>query len=480
MSDMAEAIRALSEEKGISEDLIKQTIENTIKAAYKRTYGPVDNCIVKFADDLSDVKVFARKTIVEDVYSDISEVELEEARKQYPDCELGDEIDYPVDLKEFGRSAVSTGKQTVHQGFNEGFKDNQYKEWIGKVGEILIGSHQREHNGNIYVDLNNSKVDGFLPAKFQSPREVYSHGDRIRAVLVDVKKMNSGVQLVLSRTDPLLVQRLLEQEVTEIKDGIVTIHKVVREPGYRTKIAVSSNKIDVDPVGACVGLRGQRIQNVIRDLEGEKIDVLRYDEDPHEFIKNALSPAQVVKVVIRNADTKEALAIVDDSQFSLAIGKQGQNVRLANRLCDWNIDVKTVEQAEELDLTEDDVRRAASSVFAPETETEVIENVAQLPDVDQKIVAILAQHGIIDIDSFITAKEDGSLSGLEGVTDEDIQKISDIIDSISEYETEETEEETQEEEVEEEQYFCPDCGERITLDMTCCPKCGAELVFEEE
>jgi len=340
MSEMADAIRALSAEKGISEDSIRQTIENMIKAAYKRTYGTADNCIVTFNDDMTDVSVYSRKVIVDGVYDPSQEIELEDALKLSPEAEEGDEIDILVDPRDFARSAVTTGKQTAHQALNESFKDNLYNEYKDKIGtEAIVGYYQREYNGNIYVNLG--KVEGVLPAKFQSPRETYEKNDRIKALIYDIKRTNTGIQLVLSRTDPRLVERLVETEVPEIgEQHIVGIHKVVREAGYRTKIAVYSNKIDVDPVGACVGLKGVRIQAVIRELEGEKIDVLRYDEDPHEFIKNALSPAEVKRVVILDRDKKEALAIVADSQFSLAIGKQGQNVRLANKLCDWAIDVK--------------------------------------------------------------------------------------------------------------------------------------------
>jgi len=326
-----------------------------------------------------------------------------------------------------------------------------------------------------------------LPVKFQSPRETYSKNDRIKALIVDIKKTNTGIQVILSRSDPKFVQDTIENEVPEISEGIVSVYKVVREAGYRSKIAVYSNKLDVDPVGACVGPKGVRIQAVIRELEGEKIDILKYDEDPHVFIKNALSPAEVTQVVIRDAEKKEALAIVPESSFSLAIGKQGQNVRLANRLCDWLIDVKTEEQAAELDLTESDTRKAAESLFndAADDSYEEVSTVSQLPGVDQKIAALLKDAGIDDIEKFMAAVEDGSAIKVQGVNADDIEAINKIISENVEFEDEEekTEDavvESSEETQEEEGYFCPECGERITLDMTHCPKCGAEFVFEEE
>ena len=481
MSEMADAIRALSAEKGISEDSIRQTIENMIKAAYKRTYGTADNCIVSFNDDMTDVAVYSRKVIVDGVYDPSQEIELEDALKLSPECEEGDEIDILVDPKDFARSAVSTGKQAAHQALSESFKDNLYNEYKDKIGtEAIVGYYQREHNGNIYVNLG--KVEGVLPAKYQSPRETYEKNDRIKALIVDIKRTNNGIQLVLSRTDPRLVEKLVETEVPEIgEQHIVGIHKVVREAGYRTKIAVYSNKIDVDPVGACVGLKGVRIQAVIRELEGEKIDVLKYDEDPHEFIKNALSPAEVKRVVILDRDKKEALAIVQDSQFSLAIGKQGQNVRLANKLCDWAIDVKTEEQAAELDLTEADSRKAAETLFAEQPEQEEYEEVtavSQLPGVDARVADLLKASGMDDIEAFIAASKDGRLLEIEGLTKEDVDAINKIISESVQFEDEDDGSDAGESE--EEGYFCPECGARITLDMTRCPKCGVELVFEED
>src|SRR5574344_746250 len=464
MSEMADAIRALSAEKGISEDSIKQTIENTIKAAYKRTFGTADNCIVKFNDDLTDVSVYSRKTIVDGVYDPSTEIELEEAQKMSPDAELGDEIDILVDPHDFARSAVTTGKQTAHQTLNESFKDNLYGEY--KVGQIIIGYYQREHNGNIYVDLG--KVEGVLPQKFQSARETYEKNDRIKALIVDLKRTQTGLQLVLSRTDPDFVRSIMELEVPEVADKTVTVQKIVREAGYRTKIAVYSNKEDVDPVGACVGLKGVRIQNVIRELEGEKIDVLKYDEDPRIFIKNALSPAEVEKVIILDNDKKEALAVVNESQFSLAIGRQGQNVRLANRLCDWNIDVKTEEQAAEMDLSEVDTRKAAEQLFAgsEQPEYEEIQTVAQLPGVDQKVAAILKDAGIDDIEQFMAAVKAGTVQKIEGITEEDIAAINKIINDSVEFEEEPAEQAAPAPEKEaekeapaaeaEEEYFCPE------------------------
>ena len=485
MSEMSEAIRELIEEKGVSVESVKQTVESAIKAAYKKTFGTADNCEVHFADDLSDVSVYSKKVIVDGVYDPVTEIELEDALKMSEECEVGDEILILVDPKTFERSAVSTGKQAAHQGLSESFKNNLLAENKGKIGEVIIGYYQREHNGNIYVDLG--KVEGVLPKKYQSSREIYQKNDRIKAIVVDVKPTSSGVQLVLSRTDPKFVQSIIELEVPELEDKTIGIYKIVREAGYRTKIAVFSNKEDVDPVGTCVGLKGVRIQNVIRELEGEKIDVLRYDQNPVEFIKNALSPAEVEKVLITDEEKKQALAIVNESQFSLAIGKSGMNVRLANRLCDWSIDVKTEEQAAEMDLSQFSTRKAAENLFnnssekenAGSEESEPISTISELPGVDVDVASKLKAAGFDDIQTFVDSFDSDSIK-VEGVTQEDLEKVNSIVRDVVEFvedDSEKTEEEKPGQE-EEEEYFCPECGAKITLDMTKCPKCGVEFEFE--
>ena len=479
MSEMAETVRELIQEKGVSEDSVKQTVESAIRAAYKKTFGTAENCVVKFAEDFSDVSVYSRKTIVDGVYDPVTEIELDEALEMSDECELGDEIDILVDPKTFERSAVTTGKQAAHQGLNESFKDNLYNEYKDKIGEVIIGYYQREYNGNIYVDLG--KVEGILPVKYQNPREEYKKNDRIKAVIVETKKTSAGLQLVLSRSDSKFVQKIIELEVPEIEDKTVEIYKIVREVGYRTKIAVLSNKEDVDPVGACVGLKGVRIQNVIRELEGEKIDVLRYDSDPTVFIKNALSPAEVEKVIILDEAKHQALAIVNDSQFSLAIGKAGLNVRLANRLCDWSIDVKTEEQAADIDLSEFTTRKAAENLFnnSDDSDVEEISLVSELPGIDTAVADVIKNAGFDDIQAFVDGYDNGDIQKLDGITEEQIEEVNKLIHNVVEFVESEEEHAVDSDEDEEETYLCPECGTEITLDMTKCPKCGVEFEFEE-
>jgi len=503
-SEMAEAIRQLTQDKGISEDTVISTIESTIKAAYKRKFGSSNNCIVHFEDDFSDVSVYSRKVIVDGVYDPVTEIELEDALQLSDECEIGDELDILIDPKNFDRSAVQTGKQTAHQFLSESHKDSLMAEYKEKIGEIIIGYYQRERNGNIYVDLG--KVEGILPARFQSPREVYHKTDRIKALVVDVKKTNSGLQLVLSRTDPEFVRAIIELEVPEIYDKTIEIHKIVREAGYRTKIAVTSNREDVDPVGACVGLKGVRIQAIIRELEGEKIDILKYDEDPQVFIKNALSPAQVSGIIVVDEEKRQALAIVPEDQLSLAIGKQGLNVRLANRLADWNIDIKTEDQYEDYDQVLQQSREKVANLFNDNVDDEVyeIENVADLPGIDSRIVELLTANNVTDIQSFMNAADNGSLVEIEGLSKEDIESVSELISQTVEFveddaegdsldttdveknttdssdKEQKTDTESVQEEVEEEVYECPECGAPVTIDMTECPNCHIGLSFEYE
>ena len=278
-------------------------------------------------------------------------------------------------------------------------------------------------------------------------------------------------------------------EVPEVYDKTVEIHKIVREPGYRTKIAVYSSKSDIDPVGSCVGPKGVRIQNVIKELEGEKIDILKYDPDPRVFIKNALSPAEVTAVVIQDEEKKLALAVVPESQFSLAIGKQGLNVRLANRLADWTIDVKPEDQCEELDAILEESRKAAQNLFN-NTEYEEISNLSDIEGISDEILATLKSAGIETIEQFDNADAEGKLSEIEGLSEEDIVAVQNALDAAENYEEEsesveettaaEVEEETEDVASDDEVYECPECGAEITVDMTVCPNCGIEISFEYE
>lgn len=483
MSEMLQAIQQL-EDAGHSRESIQQTIENALKQAYKRAFGKLaENCVVKFADDMSDVFVYSRKTIVDGVYDPVTEMELEDARKLSAECEVGDEIDIRIDpKKDFAISAVSAGKGALHQELNESYKNRLLNEFRSKKGEIIIGYYQRELRGNIYVDLG--KVEGILPAKYQSPIEHYEKNDRIKALVVDIKPIPSGVQLVLSRSDPDFVKSVLSLEVPEIMDGIVEIRKVVRAAGYRTKVAVSSSREGVDPVGACVGMKGIRIQNVIREIDGEKMDIVRWWDIPERFIAEALAPAKDVKVYITDVETKRALAVVPDSQYSLAIGRQGQNVRLANRLCDWSIDVKTETQAKELDLSE--VVRRPNALFndIPEDDGEDVEYslVSELPEVGEEAAAALRGSEFDDIEKFVEGYDSGALVGSGLLRPEQVEELFNILHNYVEFVDddsagEEVAADSSDDAVEE--YECPECHAKVTPDMTKCPSCGVSLEFSD-
>ncbi len=510
-SDLSDAIRLFEQDKGIPRDLVLKTIEDFLLAAYKRRYGTVENAVVRFNDDETEVSMFSKKKIVDDVYDEVTEMSLEEALEYNPECEIGDELLIEIDPKDFERIAVQSAKQKARQKLREIQKDTLYSEFVEKTGEMIIGYYQREKNGNIYVDLG--KIEGILPKRFQSPREIYRPNDRIKAIIYEVEKSDSGLNIILSRTHTDFVKKLFELEVPEIYDKTVELFKIVREPGYRTKIAVYSNRDDVDPVGACVGLKGVRIQAVVKEMEGEKIDILKYDTDPTVFIKNALSPAEVESVFVLDEAKRHALAVVADNQLSLAIGKQGLNVRLANRLVDWNIDVKTEEQFEEMDISVEK-KKALSDLFnedySSSEKNEEITRIEELPGIPDRLVELMRQHGIELIETFLSMPFE-QLSSLEGLTDSDIESIKSILeenveiieDSFNEelkadsedfiQETEETEQEEEpaeeeyseeeedyEEDSDAEEYECPECGSKITVSMTSCPNCGVGLSFEEE
>jgi N utilization substance protein A len=482
-TDISQAVRQLQQDRGMSEELILRTIENTLMEAYKHRFGNADNAVVRFDDDIYEVSIFAQKRIVEKdgVYDPVTEIDLEEARELNVDAEVGDDILVELDPRQFDRIAIQSAKQKAHQSIREIQKDSLYSEYKDKVGEIIIGYYQRERNGTIYVDLG--KMEGILPRKYQSPRETYHVNDRIKALIAEVNRSNSGLQVVLSRTHTEFVRAIFELEVPEIYDKTIEIHKIVREAGFRTKLAVYSNRDDVDPVGACVGLKGVRIQSVIKELEGEKIDILKYDPDPKRFIKNALSPAEVRDVIILDEGKHQALAVVSDSMLSLAIGKQGLNVRLANRLVDWNIDVKTESQFADMDIAAES-RRAVSELFG-DSYSDEISRINELPGVNAEAAKILFDNGIEFIEDFLALnREELETKGLNSSQLEELRRLIEEYVEIVEEEDEEYDEEEQskDESGEEpaEEYECPECGAKITVDMIACPNCGIGLSFEYE
>jgi N utilization substance protein A len=345
------AVEELEKEKEISKDLLIEAIESALVSAYKKNYGTAQNVRVNINKETGDIDVFMRKDIVEVVEDDLTQASLEDAREIDIKYQIGDVLEIKVTPRDFGRIAAQTAKQVVVQRIREAERGQIYDDFSSRQSEIVTGIIQRISNETVFVNMG--RTEGILAVTEQVSGEKYIVNNRIKVYIMDVKKTTKGPQVYLSRSHPGLVKRLFELEVPEIQDGIVEIKSIAREAGSRTKIAVYTADENVDPVGACVGTRGARVQAIVDELFGEKIDIINWSDEPEKLISSALSPAKVEKVII-NEDGKSATVIVPDYQLSLAIGKEGQNVRLAARLCGWKIDIKShsqffADEAEEFD-----------------------------------------------------------------------------------------------------------------------------------
>lgn len=336
------AMEQLEKEKHISKDLLLEAIELALVSAYKKNYGTSQNVRVHIDGRTGDIEVWQQQTVVETVENDLLEISLQEARAVSYKYELEDVIEKRVIPKNFGRIAAQTAKQVVVQRIREAERDMVYDYYYEKIGEILNGVVQRTSNDNVYISVGTT--EGILAATEQVYGEVYTQGSRMKVYVMDVKKTVKGTHVYLSRSHPGLVKRLFELEVAEIDEGVVEIRSIAREAGYRTKMAVAALDSNVDPVGACVGGKGMRVQTIVDELFGEKIDITEWSEDPASFIIGALNPAKVEAIVIEDEANRSSTAIVPDHQLSLAIGKEGQNVRLAAKLTGWKIDIRSHSQ----------------------------------------------------------------------------------------------------------------------------------------
>ena len=338
------ALAMLEKERGISQTFMMDKIVQALTTAYKRDHEGVENVIVDVDEEKKDLKMYVQKDIVEEVENPASQISLEEARRISAKNELGGVVNFPVESVEFGRIAAGNGKQVIIQGLREAESGMVYEEYNSKQHEILTGVVTRidPRNGSVALRIGTGAeaTDAILTAGEQVKGETLVEGQRIKVYLVDVRRQSRGPQVVISRTHPGLVKRLFELEVPEIYDGTVEIRSIAREAGSRTKMAVWSNDANVDPIGACVGPRGQRVNNIVEELRGEKIDIIKYSDDPAEYIAAALAPADVVEVRMAEDGSKACRVIVPDDQLSLAIGKEGQNARLAARLVGYKIDIK--------------------------------------------------------------------------------------------------------------------------------------------
>ncbi|MGN0155230.1 MAG: transcription termination factor NusA [Lachnospiraceae bacterium] len=352
MSELMLALEQIEKEKGISKEVIIEAIEKSLLDACKKDFGKSDNVTVNMDRETGDIEVFAAKTVVEDVVDDAAEISLEKALMISSKYAIGDVINVEITPKNFGRIAAQQARSVIVQTIKEEEKKALFEHFYCKEKDVVTGVVQRYVGKNISVSLDD-KMDALLMENEQIKSEHYRPTDRIKLYIVEVKETNKGPKVIVSRTHPELVKRLFEKEVTEVADGTVEIKSISREAGSRSKIAVWSNDPNVDPVGACVGMNGNRVNNIVDDLKGEKIDIITWSEDPAVFIENALSPSKVVSVRV-DEEEKSAKVVVPDYQLSLAIGKEGQNARLAARLTGYKIDIKSESQAREAYDYEDD------------------------------------------------------------------------------------------------------------------------------
>ncbi|CAN5754049.1 transcription termination factor NusA [soil metagenome] len=341
VNPLLQQIDAIAKEKGVEPEIIISAVQDALEAAARKRYK-TEALRARFNQESGQLELYAVKRIVEEVTDESTQISLAEAQQLYGDeAEVDMEIEFPRPTEDLGRIAAQTAKQVIFQKVREAERENVFAEYSERIGEVLNGTVKRFENGDIIMEMG--RVEAQLPRKEQSRAENYNVGDRVRAVVRGVNRSAKGPQIVLSRTDPALLIKLFEQEVPEIYDSTVIIRGAVREAGDRAKVAVYSRERDVDPVGACVGMKGTRVQSIIRELRGEKIDIVEYSDDPVMFVTSALSPAKVQRVTIVDEAERVMEVIVEDKQLSLAIGKKGQNVRLAAKLTGWKIDIKSEE-----------------------------------------------------------------------------------------------------------------------------------------
>jgi N utilization substance protein A len=405
-SSIAQNIEALCQEQGIERDLVIEAMKEAVRAAAKKQFKSGEDIQVDWNAE-TGIELSASKVVVDEVENPATELSIDEARELAGDeVELGDALLLPLPMEELGRIAAQTAKQILFQKVRDAVRSNVYEQYIDKIGDLVNGYVKRFERGNIIVDLGN--LEAILPRSQQSRGEQWNQGERIRVVINNVSKESKGPQVEVSRTSPELLLRLFEMEVPEIYDGTVVIKSAVREPGERAKIAVMSNERDVDPVGACVGMKGSRVQAIIRELRGEKIDIIEWSDEPSVFAANALSPAKVNQVRITDIENRQMEVIVNEDQLSLAIGKRGQNVRLATKLVGWNIDIRSEEEIKR-EVTEQMGALIASGESVPLSAIEGV--TAQQADA-------LAEHGINDIDALAQTSVDDLVEFLDLSLDE--------------------------------------------------------------
>lgn len=403
-----QTVEQISREKGIDPDVIIGAVEDAIVTATKKYYRTEEDLRARLNRETGNVEVFTLKTVVDSVITPETEISLREAKQAQPGAKVGQEIEVHKPTAALGRIAAQTAKQVIFQKVREAERDNIFSEFGDRIAQLLTGIVKRAENGDLVVDLG--RTEAVLPRREQSRAEVFNAGERIRVVIVRVLRTSRGPQVVVSRTDPALLTRLFEMEVPEIYEGTVVVKDAVREPGDRAKVAVYSKDRDVDPVGACVGIKGSRVQNIIRELRGEKIDIVQWNEDPSTFAINALNPAKVSRVSIVHEKEKIMEVIVEDRQLSLAIGKKGQNVRLAARLIGWRIDIKSEEEKKL------EVQSQMDAMAATQTSLSILSGLGE------KTVERLAEQGFSTVEE-IASLEPDSLTEIPGIGAKTAEKI---------------------------------------------------------
>ncbi len=403
---IAQNIEALCQEQGIDRELVIEAVKEAVRAAAKKQFRGGEEIQVDWTPE-TGLELAASKVVVEDVADPATELSIDEARELGgDDVEVGDALLLPMPMEDLGRIAAQTAKQILFQKVRDAVRTNVYDQYIDRVGELVNGFVKRFERGNMIVDLGN--LEAILPRSQQSRGEQWNQGERIRVVITNVSKESKGPQIEVSRTSPELLERLFEMEVPEIYDGTVVIKSCVREPGERAKIAVVSNERDVDPVGACVGMKGSRVQAIIRELRGEKIDIIEWSEEPSVFAANSLSPAKVNQVRITDIENRQMEVIVNEDQLSLAIGKRGQNVRLATKLVGWNIDIRSEEELKR-EVAEQMGAMIASGAAVP---------LSAIEGVTPQQADALAEHGVTDIDGLANTSVDDLVEFLDVSLDE--------------------------------------------------------------
>lgn len=405
-ASIPQSIDALCKEKGIDREIVIEAMKEAVRAAARKQFKSGEEVQVEWSSEVG-LELFASKVVVEEVTNPGKELSLEEARELAGDeVEVGDELQLPMPMEEMGRIAAQTAKQILFQKVRDAERANIYEQYIDKVGDLVNGYVKRFERGDMIVDLGT--VEAVLSRSQQSRGEQWSQGERIRVVINDVSKEAKGPQVEVSRTSPELLRRLFEMEVPEIYDETVVIKSAVREPGERAKIAVASNERDVDPVGACVGMKGSRVQAIIRELRGEKIDIIEWSDEPSVFAANALSPAKVNQVRITDIERRQMEVIVNEDQLSLAIGKRGQNVRLATKLVGWNIDIRS----------EDEIKREVAEQMGALIASGGAVPLDALEGITAATTAALAEHNINDIDTLAATSVDDLTEFLDISLDE--------------------------------------------------------------